>query len=121
MENSEADTVNIEVVEKAIALSEYYQEQIRFIHNGHLLNVEESLAEFLMGKIRLCHERGLTEIVDGELTLTFRKLSRVHNKQELKKKDDYIEPLKILQGMSLVDFDEKTLKVIQINPEGVRA
>lgn len=121
MENPEADSVTIEVVEKAIALSEYYQEQIRFIHNGHLLNVEESLAEFLMSKIRLCHERGLTEIVNGELTLTFRKLSRVHNKQELKKKDDYIEPLKILQGMSLVDFDEKTLKVIQINPEGVRA
>lgn len=119
MENPDATEVTLEIVEKAIMLSEFYQEQLRFIHNGHLLNQDESLAEYLMGRIRACHKRGQTQVVNGNLTLTFRALSRACNKQELRKKDDYVEPLKILQGMSLIDFDERTLREIQINPEGV--
>lgn len=120
MENPDATEVTLETVEKAIELSEYYQEQIRFIHQGHLLNPEESLAKYLMKRIRACYEKGLMNQDNGELTLSFRDLSRACNKAELRKKDDFVEPLKVLQGMGYVDFDERSLKVIQINPEGVK-
>lgn len=119
MGNPDAKLVTVETVERALMLSEYYQEQLKLIHNGHVLNVEESLAEYLWSRILSCHEKGWTELQDGKIFVSYRTLNRACNKRELRKKDDYIEPLKLLQGMNLVDFDEKTFKRVEINPKGV--
>ena len=117
LEDPDAEYVTRETVEKAIRLSEYYREQLKLIHDGHILNTEETLAKYLRDKIISCCEKGkISTWTDGTITLKFRDLNRSCNKSELRKKDDFAEPLKVLQGMNYIDFPDANFSTIQINP-----